>query len=95
MLVYCCSGAPGTLIDRLGRCLRFVHQRAIALGDDLEPGVHPTCAQVAGRALLQTLARLAHERHCLGEDERDHAAELCGLLLGAALDVDAVDRRDR
>ena len=45
--------------------------------------------------LLQPRARLAHERHGLGEDERHDGADLFGLRLGAALQVDALDRRDR
>src|SRR5206468_3371497 len=49
----------------------------------------------AGRnLLLKTLARLAHQRHGLGEDRRHQAADLLGLLFGVALHVDAVDRRD-
>ena len=44
--------------------------------------------------LGQALARLAHQRHGLGEDRRHHRADLLRLLLGRALDVDAVDRRD-
>ena len=46
------------------------------------------------RALLQPLARLAHERDGLGEDGRHHGADLLGLLGRGALDVDARDRRD-
>ena len=47
------------------------------------------------RGLLQALTRLAHERDRLGEDDRHHRADLLGLLGRRALDVDAVDRRDR
>jgi hypothetical protein len=43
--------------------------------------------------LLQALARFAHERDRFGEDDRHHRAQLLGLLLRRALDVDAVDRR--
>src|SRR5687767_13553833 len=42
----------------------------------------------------EALARLAHERHGLGEHGGHHAADLLGLLLRRALDVDPVDRRD-
>src|ERR1700753_2208385 len=45
--------------------------------------------------LLQALARFAHERNRLREHDRHHRANLLGLLLGCALDVDAVDRCDR
>jgi hypothetical protein len=45
--------------------------------------------------LLQALARFAHERDGLGEDDGHHRAQLLGLLLGRPLDVDAVDRRHR
>src|SRR5213080_3858511 len=44
--------------------------------------------------LLKALAGFAHQRHGLGEDGRHHAADLLRLLLGVALHVDAVDRRD-
>ena len=53
-----------------------------------------TAAASAGR-LLEARAGLAHERDGLGEDDRHHAADLVRLLLGRALDVDAVDRRHR
>jgi hypothetical protein len=43
--------------------------------------------------LLQALARLAHERDCFRKDDRHHRAQLLGLLLRRALDVDAIDRR--
>ena len=46
-------------------------------------------------ASAEALARLAHQRDRLGEDGRHHLADLLGLLLGRALDVDAVDRRHR
>src|SRR5262249_17394405 len=45
--------------------------------------------------LLQAFARFAHERDRFREHDRHHRANLLGLLLGCALDVDAVDRRDR
>jgi hypothetical protein len=45
--------------------------------------------------LLQALARFAHERDGLGEDDGHHRAQLLGLLLGRPLDVDAIDRRHR
>src|SRR3954453_15788563 len=45
-------------------------------------------------ALLMALTRFAHERDRLREDRRHHRADLLGLLLGGALDVDAVDGRD-
>src|ERR1700692_2877248 len=44
--------------------------------------------------LLQALAGLAHERDGLGEDRGHDRAELLGLLLGGALDIGAVHRRD-
>ena len=40
------------------------------------------------RGLGEALARLAHQRHGLGEDRRHHGADLLRLLLGRALDVD-------
>src|SRR3954451_7447628 len=46
------------------------------------------------RLLPQALARLAHQRDGLREDGGHHRADLLGLLLGGALDVDAIDRRD-
>ncbi len=48
-----------------------------------------------GSRLLQSLARLAHERDGLGEHDRDHLADLLSLSLGVALQVHAVDGRDR
>jgi hypothetical protein len=60
------------------------------------PGA-PTATVAAtppAKGLLQPLPRLAHERDGLGEDGRHHGADLGGLLLGVALQVDAVDRRD-
>jgi hypothetical protein len=45
--------------------------------------------------LLQALARFAHERDGLGEDDGHHRAQLLGLLLGRPLDVDAIDRGHR
>ena len=53
-------------------------------------------AEGSGRAcgLGEALARLAHQRHGLGEDRRHHRADLLGLLLGVALQVHAVDRGD-
>ena len=47
------------------------------------------------RTSAEALARLAHQRDRLGEDGRHHLADLLGLLLGRALDVDPVDRRHR
>ena len=44
--------------------------------------------------LLQALARLAHEGDGLGEDAGDDGADLLGLRLGVALDVDPADGRD-
>jgi hypothetical protein len=41
--------------------------------------------------LLQALARFAHERDGLGEDNGHDRAQLLGLLLGRPLDVDAID----
>src|SRR5215210_3099736 len=43
-------------------------------------------------ALLQARAGLAHQRDRFGEHDRHDRADLLGLLLGRALDVDAVDR---
>src|SRR5690606_20534455 len=54
----------------------------------------PTRSSTSGTWLREPLARLAHERDGLGEDGRHHRADLLGLLLGGALDVDPVDRRD-
>ncbi len=47
------------------------------------------------RSSVRALARLAHQRDRFGEDGRHHGADLLGLLLGGALDVDAIDGRDR
>ena len=47
----------------------------------------------AGGRLAQALAGLAHQRDGLGEDRGHHGADLLRLLLGRALDVDAVDGR--
>src|SRR5437868_11830979 len=44
--------------------------------------------------LGEALARLAHERHRLREDDPDRVANLDGLLVAAAREVEAVDRRD-
>ncbi len=44
--------------------------------------------------LLKALPGLAHERDGLGEDARDHGADLLGLRLGVALDVDSPDGSD-
>jgi hypothetical protein len=41
--------------------------------------------------LGETLARFTHERYCFREDDRHDRADLLGLLLRRALDVDAVD----
>src|SRR5215471_17954727 len=49
----------------------------------------------ADGALLQALAGFAHQGDGLGEDVRHHRAQLLSLLLGRALDVDAVHRRHR
>ena len=38
--------------------------------------------------LLKPVARFAHERHGLGEDDGHHGPDLLGLRLGAALQVD-------
>ena len=47
-------------------------------------------------AVIQlALAGFPHQGHGLGEDHGHHAPDLLGLLLGVALDVDAVDRRHR
>ena len=43
---------------------------------------------------LQSRAGLAHERDRLGEHPRHHRADLLGLRVGVALEVDAFDRRD-
>ena len=59
------------------------------------PTARAAAADAARGALLQPLARLAHERDRLGEDGRHHRADLLGLLGRRALDVDAVDGRDR
>ena len=48
----------------------------------------------ASRSARTVLARLAHERNCLGEDGRHHRAKLFSLLLGRPLNVGAVHRRD-
>ena len=52
-------------------------------------------AQEPAAGLGKPLARLAHQRDGLGEDGRHHRADLLGLLLGVALQVDAVDRSHR
>src|SRR3954451_14079978 len=44
--------------------------------------------------LGEALARLAHERHRLREDDPDRVTNLNGLLVAAAREVEAVDRRD-
>ena len=50
----------------------------------------PRAARPAARrpGRPEPLARLAHQRHGLGEDRRHHGADLLRLLLGRALDVD-------
>jgi len=48
----------------------------------------------APAGLLKPLARLAHERHGLGKDTRDHRPDLLCLRLGVALDVYARDGGD-
>ena len=67
--------------------------------EDLDEDVKddPDEERVDGRGgpLLEAGPRLAHERDGLGEDDRHHGADLLSLLLGVALEVDAVDRGDR
>src|SRR3954469_19162163 len=45
--------------------------------------------------LREALASFAHQRDGLREHRGHHGAQLLRLLLGRALDVDALDRRDR
>src|SRR5689334_22802767 len=54
-----------------------------------------TGAEGARSRLLQALPGLAHQRHGLREHGRHDAADLLRLLGRRALDVDAVDGRDR
>jgi hypothetical protein len=61
---------------------------AATISDPRRIGVDP-------RGLLQALARFAHERDGLGEDDGHDRAQLLGLLFGRPLDVDAVDRGHR
>jgi len=63
--------------------------RALGWGA-IERATPPAATASPGR-LLQTLARLAHQRDRLREDDRHHRTDLLGLRLGAALEVDAVD----
>ena len=69
---------------RAGACRA---RRGGAAAGGLSLGDHPR--------LGEALARLAHQRDGLGEHRRHHRADLLGLLLGVALEVDAVDRGDR
>ena len=57
-------------------------RRGCARATDARDGGAERCA------LLKPRARLAHERDRLGEDQRHHRADLFGLRLGVALQVD-------
>jgi len=47
------------------------------------------------KRLREALARFAHERDRLGEDDPDRVADLHGLLVRSALEVEAGNRGDR
>jgi hypothetical protein len=56
--------------------------------------VAPPPEQLFRQRLGETLARLAHEHHCLGEEHADRVAHLRGLLLGRAREIEPRNARD-
>src|SRR5579875_273705 len=97
----CAARAAASSSERNGRSRSMRASRARssrAPSMSAQPTVAPRGPQppqFLRNGLGETLARLAHEGHCLREDDRHHRTQLLGLLLGRSLDVHAVHRGDR